>query len=53
MPQVFIYMIMMAKRYIDFSSGLMNVNVGHGDQRITNAVDKANAGSGLCYPRVA
>jgi len=26
------------KRYIDFSSGLMNVNVGHGDQRITDAV---------------
>ncbi len=28
------------KRYIDFSSGLMNVNIGHGDQRITNAVVK-------------
>lgn len=26
------------KRYIDFSSGLMNVNIGHGDQRITQAV---------------
>ncbi|HMG66804.1 MAG TPA: aminotransferase class III-fold pyridoxal phosphate-dependent enzyme, partial [Chitinophagaceae bacterium] len=26
------------KRYIDFSSGLMNVNIGHGNQRITNAV---------------
>jgi taurine--2-oxoglutarate transaminase len=26
------------KRYIDFSSGLMNVNIGHGDQRITAAV---------------
>ena len=26
------------KRYIDFSSGLMNVNVGHGNQRITEAV---------------
>src|SRR4051794_38303280 len=26
------------KRYIDFSSGLMNVNIGHGDQRVTNAV---------------
>ena len=25
------------KSYIDFSSGLMNVNIGHGDQRITNA----------------
>lgn len=28
------------KRYIDFSSGLMNVNIGHGDQRITEAVMK-------------
>lgn len=26
------------KRYIDFSSGLMNVNIGHGNQRITDAV---------------
>jgi taurine--2-oxoglutarate transaminase len=26
------------KRYIDFSSGLMNVNIGHGHQRITRAV---------------
>ena len=26
------------KRYMDFSSGLMNVNIGHGDQRITDAV---------------
>jgi taurine--2-oxoglutarate transaminase len=28
------------KRYIDFSSGLMNVNIGHGKQRITDAVVK-------------
>lgn len=28
------------KRYLDFSSGLMNVNIGHGDQRVTNAVVK-------------
>jgi len=28
------------KRYIDFSSGLMNVNIGHGDQRVTGAVVK-------------
>ncbi len=28
------------KRYLDFSSGLMNVNIGHGDQRVTNAVIK-------------
>jgi len=26
------------KRYIDFSSGLINVNIGHGNQRITKAV---------------
>ncbi len=26
------------KKYIDFSSGLMNVNIGHGNQRITEAV---------------
>ena len=28
------------KRYIDFSSGLMNVNIGHGNQRITEAVTR-------------
>lgn len=28
------------KKYIDFSSGLMNVNIGHGNQRITQAVMK-------------
>ena len=28
------------KKYIDFSSGLMNVNIGHGDQRVTEAVVK-------------
>lgn len=28
------------KKYLDFSSGLMNVNIGHGNQRITNAVVK-------------
>jgi taurine---2-oxoglutarate transaminase len=26
------------KPYLDFSSGLMNVNIGHGNQRVTNAV---------------
>ncbi|MBS1564086.1 MAG: aminotransferase class III-fold pyridoxal phosphate-dependent enzyme [Bacteroidetes bacterium] len=26
------------KRYIDFSSGLINVNIGHGHQRVTDAV---------------
>lgn len=28
------------KRYLDFSSGLMNVNIGHGDQRVTEAVTR-------------
>lgn len=28
------------KRILDFSSGLMNVNIGHGDQRVTDAVVK-------------
>jgi taurine--2-oxoglutarate transaminase len=28
------------KKYLDFSSGLMNVNIGHGDQRVTKAVMK-------------
>jgi taurine---2-oxoglutarate transaminase len=28
------------KRHIDFSSGLMNVNIGHGNQRVTKAVAK-------------
>jgi len=28
------------KRYIDFSSGLINVNIGHGNQRVTDAVVK-------------
>ncbi|MBS1918876.1 MAG: aminotransferase class III-fold pyridoxal phosphate-dependent enzyme [Bacteroidetes bacterium] len=28
------------KKYLDFSSGLMNVNIGHGNQRVTEAVMK-------------
>src|SRR3984957_5303073 len=28
------------KRYLDFSSGLMNVNIGHGNQRVTEAVTR-------------
>jgi taurine--2-oxoglutarate transaminase len=28
------------KRYLDFSSGLMNVNIGHGNKRIGEAVSK-------------
>src|SRR5438128_10962430 len=26
------------RRYLDFSSGLMNVNIGHGNQRVTHAM---------------
>src|ERR1700732_1560240 len=28
------------RRYLDFSSGLIHVNIGHGNQRVTNAVVK-------------
>jgi taurine---2-oxoglutarate transaminase len=28
------------KRYLDFSSGLMNVNIGHSNQRVTDAVTR-------------
>jgi taurine--2-oxoglutarate transaminase len=28
------------KKYLDFSSGLMNVNIGHGNQRVTYAVTR-------------
>ena len=28
------------KKYLDFNSQLMNVNIGHGDQRITDAVSR-------------
>lgn len=28
------------RKYIDFSSGLMNVNIGHGNQRVTEAIVK-------------
>ena len=28
------------KKYLDFSSGLMNVNIGHGNQRVTHAVSR-------------
>lgn len=38
------------KRYIDFSSQLMNVNIGHGDQRITDAVVKQMQKVSYVYP---
>ncbi|MCH7785305.1 MAG: aminotransferase class III-fold pyridoxal phosphate-dependent enzyme, partial [Bacteroidetes bacterium] len=41
------------KRYIDFSSQLMNVNIGHGNQRITNAVVKQMQQFSYLYPGIA
>lgn len=38
------------KRYIDFSSQLMNVNIGHGNQRITDAVVRQMQKVGYVYP---
>src|SRR5215475_2208395 len=35
------------KRFIDFNSQLMSVNIGHGDQRVINAI--AEQSSTLCY----
>ena len=39
------------KKYIDFSSQLMNVNIGHGDQRITEAVKKTDGRIIICLSR--
>jgi len=38
------------KKYIDFSSQLMNVNIGHGDQRITDAVSKQMQELSFVFP---
>jgi len=38
------------KKYIDFSSQLMNVNIGHGNQRITDAVVKQMKELSFVYP---
>ena len=38
------------KKYIDFSSQLMNVNIGHGDQRITEAVTRQMKNISFIYP---
>jgi len=38
------------KRYIDFSSQLMNVNIGHGNQRITEAVVRQMEQVSYIYP---
>ncbi|MDG5491797.1 aminotransferase class III-fold pyridoxal phosphate-dependent enzyme [Psychroserpens sp. SPM9] len=41
------------KKYLDFSSQLMNVNIGHGNQRITNAVVKQMQAVSYVYPGMA
>ena len=38
------------KKYLDFSSQLMNVNIGHGDQRITEAVSRQMQQVSFVYP---
>ena len=41
------------KKYLDFSSQLMNVNIGHGNQRITDAVVKQMQEVSYVYPGMA
>ncbi len=41
------------KKYLDFSSQLMNVNIGHGDQRITEAVSRQMKEISYVYPGMA
>jgi len=41
------------KKYIDFSSQLMNVNIGHGNQRITEAVARQMQQVSYVYPGMA
>ncbi len=41
------------KKYLDFSSQLMNVNIGHGNQRITEAVRKQMEELSFVYPGMA
>ena len=40
------------KKYIDFSSQLMNVNIGHGDQRVTDAVVRQMKKVSYVYPGI-
>jgi taurine--2-oxoglutarate transaminase len=42
-----------AKKYLDFSSQLMNVNIGHGNQRIMNAVIRQMQEVSYVYPGMA
>ncbi|MBK8503476.1 MAG: aminotransferase class III-fold pyridoxal phosphate-dependent enzyme [Saprospiraceae bacterium] len=41
------------KKYLDFSSQLMNVNIGHGNQRITEAVMRQMQEVSYVYPGMA
>jgi taurine--2-oxoglutarate transaminase len=41
------------KKYLDFNSQLMNVNIGHGDQRITEAVSRQMKDLSFIYPGAA
>lgn len=41
------------KKYLDFSSQLMNVNIGHGNQRITKAVCKQMEEFSYVFPGMA
>ena len=41
------------KKYLDFSSQLMNVNIGHGNQRITKAVTKQMEELSYVFPGMA
>ena len=41
------------KKYLDFASQQMNVNIGHGDQRITDAVARQMKEVSYVYPGMA
>ena len=41
------------KKYLDFSSQLMNVNIGHGNERITQAVREQMEQLSYVYPGMA
>jgi taurine--2-oxoglutarate transaminase len=41
------------KRYLDFSSQLMNVNIGHGNQRVIGAITEQLSRMAYAYPGIA
>lgn len=41
------------KRYLDFSSQLMNVNIGHGNQKVIKAIQEQVAQMAYVYPAIA